>query len=106
MRYPSWPGGRDSPYKTEAEARRDGLKHAERKAKRDAADVLKRQPRAYGFEEDGEFLSVEFTRNNGERVVGIYQMIGWACAPEAVIYEYFTPPELKQSPQSLKKEPE
>lgn len=34
-------------------------------------------------EEDGNFMRVEFTRDNGERVVGIYKRFGWAQPPQA-----------------------
>ena len=40
-----------------------------------------RRARAYGFEKDGEYLTVEFTRENGERVIAEYQRIGWARPP-------------------------
>jgi hypothetical protein len=34
-------------------------------------------------EDDGEYLTVEFVRDNGERVVGGYKRIGWSQPPQA-----------------------
>jgi hypothetical protein len=33
------------------------------------------------MEENGQFMDVEFTRDNGERVVGEFELVGWAWAP-------------------------
>jgi hypothetical protein len=57
-------------------------KEADRKRKLAAwAERKLRCPRAFGFEKDGEYLSVEFNRENGERVIAEYRRIGWARPP-------------------------
>jgi hypothetical protein len=33
------------------------------------------------IENDGEYMDVQFVRNNGEVVIGIFKLIGWAQAP-------------------------
>jgi hypothetical protein len=37
-----------------------------------------------GPEYDGEYVSVEFTQANGERVIGRYRLTGWDLAPQAI----------------------
>jgi hypothetical protein len=51
----------------------------------DDADVEKRQPRAYGFEEDGKYVRVEYTQDNGERVSAVYERRRWGTPPAAVL---------------------
>jgi hypothetical protein len=40
--------------------------------------------RVFDIEEDGAFLRVQFTRENGEVVVGNYKRVGWYAGPKAV----------------------
>jgi hypothetical protein len=47
-----------------------------------------RKPIAYEFEEDGLYVSVEFTRDNGERVAGSYRLIGWELPPADVAADF------------------
>jgi hypothetical protein len=43
-----------------------------------------RRPRVSGWEEDGCYLTVEYTQENGERVRGIFKRFGWEKAPSSV----------------------
>ena len=38
-----------------------------------------------GVEKDGEYLSVRFTRADGQRVEAYYQLLGWVVAPGEVL---------------------
>lgn len=46
-------------------------------------DLKERKAKVVGLEEDGKYLSVEWTRENGERVIGSFKLFGWDRAPEA-----------------------
>jgi hypothetical protein len=37
-----------------------------------------------GVEADGDVVTVKFTRDNGERIVGVYRLSGWGKGPAAV----------------------
>jgi hypothetical protein len=38
-------------------------------------------------EKDGEYITVEWTDKNGERVVGVYKFLVWKAAPPGVLAE-------------------
>ena len=38
-------------------------------------------------EYDGEYISVEYTREDGQRVIGMFKRFGWEQAPKEVIAE-------------------
>ncbi|NCV57141.1 MAG: hypothetical protein EBW54_13320 [Betaproteobacteria bacterium] len=42
-------------------------------------------PEVVSVEEDGKFVTVAFTQDNGERVVARFQISGWKVAPRAEI---------------------
>lgn len=67
----------------EADRERRKKESAEQRVrmKADRADARSRRPKAHNFEKDGEYLRVEFNRENGERVIGAYKRIGWARGP-------------------------
>ena len=43
--------------------------------------LKERNAKVYDYEDDGDYLSVEFTRENGERVIGCYKRVGWSHGP-------------------------
>ena len=43
-----------------------------------------RRPRVSGWEDDGCYITVEYTQENGERVRGIFKRFGWEKAPSSV----------------------
>lgn len=45
------------------------------------AAVRKARPKVIDVREDGEDISVEFTRDNGERVVARFSLQGWELPP-------------------------
>ena len=63
---------------------------AEIKARKqaDREEQRRRRGRVKAYEKDGEYVVVEFTRDNGERVIGEYKLMGWGKAPRAVL-EHF-----------------
>src|SRR5262245_48802676 len=69
------------------------------KTAEEAAEVEKRQPRAFGFLEDGETVEVEFTRDNGERVIGIYGLVAWSRPPAKELATFDGP--VKKRPMSV-----
>jgi hypothetical protein len=56
----------------------------ERYKKRAAKNLKKHQPVVTDMNFNGEFVTVEFTRHNGERVIGTYKLTGWDWAPLTV----------------------
>ena len=42
-----------------------------------------RRPRVSGWEDDGCYITVEYTQENGERVRGIFKRFGWEKAPSS-----------------------
>jgi hypothetical protein len=56
-------------------------------------------PKAFDFKQDGETCRVEFTRDNGERVIAIYTRMGWARPPAEVAADYDR--RLNQPPQTI-----
>jgi hypothetical protein len=47
-----------------------------------------RRPRVSGWEEDGRFISVEYTQENGERVEGVFERIGWDRPPNRLLVKF------------------
>jgi hypothetical protein len=43
------------------------------------------RPQVLEVEDDGEFVTVAFTQDNGERVIARFQISGWKVAPRAEI---------------------
>lgn len=59
------------------------LKHQQQAEERQTArDMKKHQPRVTGISDNGQFVHVGFTRNNGERVIGCYERIYWDYGPQ------------------------
>ena len=55
---------------------------ASAKLKRKAdKDMAKHLPEATGISDNGKYVHVAFTRNDGERVVGRYELVGWDSPP-------------------------
>lgn len=46
-------------------------------------DLKERKAKVVSMDKDGESLSVEWTRENGERVIGMFSLFGWRRAPTA-----------------------
>jgi hypothetical protein len=44
-----------------------------------------RRPRVSGWEKDGLFIAVEYTQENGERVRGVFERVGWERPPGSVL---------------------
>ena len=40
--------------------------------------------RVLEIENDGEYMDVQFVRNNGEVVIGVFKLVGWAEAPAEI----------------------
>lgn len=57
-------------------------KRAERAVGR--ADAKRRKATVLEVTDDGEFIYVEWIRDNGEKVHGHFKLEGWGRAPEAV----------------------
>ena len=66
----------------EARAKAEARNKARRAAQQ--AEVKRRKPKIVGSEDNGEFFTIEFTRDDGERVVGTYQLSGWDSPPAAL----------------------
>lgn len=47
-----------------------------------------RRPRVSKWEEDGCFISVEYTQENGERVKGVFKRIGWDRPPNSIAIKF------------------
>ena len=47
-----------------------------------------RRPRVSGWEEDGRFISVEYSQENGERVKGVFERIGWDRPPNTLLVKF------------------
>ena len=50
-------------------------------------DLSERNIKLNSEEKDGEYISVEYTREDGQRVIGDFKRIGWTQAPKEVIAE-------------------
>jgi hypothetical protein len=70
--------------KTLAEAKRKDAAARKARNKADKADVRKREAKLTKIENDGRFVHVEFTRNNGERVSATYELWAWNQPPADV----------------------
>ena len=47
-----------------------------------------RRPRVNGWEDDGRYITVAYTQENGERVKADFKRIGWARAPKIVLDKF------------------
>jgi|688.fasta_scaffold03299_42 hypothetical protein len=47
-----------------------------------------RRPRVSKWEKDGRFISVEYTQENGERVKGVFERIGWDRPPNRLLVKF------------------
>ena len=47
-----------------------------------------RRPRVSKWEKDGRFISVEYTQENGERVKGVFERIGWDRPPNSLLVKF------------------
>ena len=43
------------------------------------------RPQVLSVEDDGKFVTIAFTQDNGERVIARFQISGWIAAPRAEI---------------------
>src|SRR5215218_5505326 len=66
---------------------------------RRAAERKARRANAYDFENDGETVRVEYTRDDGERVIALYTRMGWARPPAALCADFDR--RLNQPPQTI-----
>src|SRR5262245_24615683 len=62
--------------------RRRGAKHQRRPMPKHKFPTL---GRVVYIEDDGKYIKAEYTRANCEKVIGIYERIGWMKAPQAVV---------------------
>jgi len=60
---------------------REEAARRERKLKRAQANLKKHQPVVKDMSFNGEFVTVEFIRNNGESVVAEYRLCAWGRPP-------------------------
>jgi len=49
------------------------------------ARVKKHQPEVKDVQSNGKFVTVEWTRDNGERVSASFELVGWKQAPADVV---------------------
>src|SRR6516165_3054941 len=56
----------------------------ERYKKRGTKNLKKHQPVVYDINTNGQFVHVEFTRNNGERVAAVYELCAWDQPPASL----------------------
>ena len=63
------------------EAAAKAAKARRRRELKDQKECCRRNGKVVAYERNGEYLDVEFTRNNGERVIGSYKLIGWVDGP-------------------------
>ena len=50
-------------------------------------DKQSRRARIELWEKDGDYIRVTFTREDGQRVCGLYHCFGWAKAPRGVVQD-------------------
>jgi hypothetical protein len=50
-------------------------------------ELEERKAKVIDVENNGEFLSVEYIREDGQRVIGMFKRFGWDEAPREVIAE-------------------
>lgn len=50
-------------------------------------ELEERKAKVIDVENNGEFLSVEYLREDGQRVIGMFKRFGWEQAPREVIAE-------------------
>jgi hypothetical protein len=50
-------------------------------------ELKERNAKVIDVEKNGEFLSVEYTREDGQRVIGMFKRFGWETAPREIIAE-------------------
>ena len=46
--------------------------------------MARNKNRVLEIEQDGEYIEAQFVRENGEVVIGVFKLIGWAQAPAAI----------------------
>jgi hypothetical protein len=46
--------------------------------------VARNKNRITNIEDDGEYIEAQFVRKNGEVVIGVFKLIGWSKAPQAI----------------------
>ena len=47
----------------------------------------RRRGRVKSYEGDGDWIEVEFTRDNGERLIGVYKRTSWTRAPRELLWQ-------------------
>ena len=50
-------------------------------------ELNERNIKLYSEEKDGEYISVEYTREDGQRVIGMFKRFGWKQGPREVVAE-------------------
>jgi hypothetical protein len=50
-------------------------------------ELNERNIKLYIQEKDGAYISVEYTREDGQRVIGMFKRFGWEQAPREVVAE-------------------
>ena len=73
----SWRARHPRAEETERWEREQAYQEGERMKER----VKQHKPKVLDVQSDGEYLAVEFTRANGERVSGKYKLWGWGKPP-------------------------
>jgi hypothetical protein len=43
-----------------------------------------RKVRVFDWEDDGDFLKIAYTQEDGQRVIGVFKRIGWSDPPHEV----------------------
>ena len=66
-----------------AEYHRDQMRGMAKQKREAAKRMAKHLPEATDIQSNGKYVGVAFTRNNGERVIGSYKLIGWGYPPAA-----------------------
>lgn len=69
----------------EAKARYDAKEVA--RVEKIRLDLEKHRPVVTRISENGESLAVQFTRDNGERVSGVFSLTGWGFPPAELMHQ-------------------
>jgi hypothetical protein len=78
---------------------------AKRHKQQVAKAMAKHLPEATGISDNGEYVHVAFTRNDGERVVGIYKRVGWDYPPATEWDQYSRPARRRAAPDAARENP-
>jgi hypothetical protein len=50
-------------------------------------ELKERNIKLFSIDKDGEYMSIEYTKEDGQRVIGMFKRFGWKQAPKEIIAE-------------------